>query len=154
MRSCTASPGRYTNTGRRAVFARRTRTQLGFSLRPLVPGSHLFAVLVGSTVDTCYVSLQRLLWEIAENVPFCSAMLGSTLDFGDDFVELLVFSALLGSTVALGDDFVEMVVFSALLGSTLDTVLGDTSSLCSAFEVRQWVHGAASFRGHSTGAAL
>ena len=64
-----------------------------------------------------------------------SAMLGSTLDFGDDFVELLVFSAMLCSTVALGDDFVEMVVFSALLGSTLDAILGDTSSLCSAFEV-------------------
>ena len=48
-------------------------------------------------------------------------MLGSTLDRGDDFVQLLVFSTMLGSTVALGDDFVEMVVFSALLGSTLDT---------------------------------
>ena len=32
------------------------------SLRPLVSGSLLFAVLLGSTVDTCYVSLQRLLW--------------------------------------------------------------------------------------------
>ena len=81
-------------------------------------------------------------------------MLGSTLDFGDDFVELLVLSAMLGSTVALGDDFVEMFVFSALLGSTLDTIVGDTSSLCSAFEARQWIHGAASLRGHSTGAAL
>ena len=47
-------------------------------------------------------------------------MHGSTLDFGDDFVELLVFSAMLGSTLALGDDFVEMFVFSALLGLTLD----------------------------------
>ena len=53
-----------------------------FSLRPLVSGSHLFAVLSGLTVDTCYVSLQRLLW-----------------------VDLFVFSAMLGSTVALGDDF-------------------------------------------------
>ena len=61
-------------------------------------GSHLFAVLLGSTVDTCYVSLQRLLW-----------------------VEFFVLSAMLGSTVALGDDFVAMVVFSAMLGSTLDT---------------------------------
>ena len=43
---------------------------VGFSLRPLVSGSLLFAVLLGSTVDTCCVSLQRLLWEIAENVPF------------------------------------------------------------------------------------
>ena len=35
MRSCTASPGRYTNTRRHVVL----------SLRPLVSGSHLFAVL-------------------------------------------------------------------------------------------------------------
>ena len=96
MRSYTASPGRYTNTGRRVVFAGKTRTQLvGFSLRPLVSGSHLFAVLLGSTVDTCYVSLQRLLWETAEIVPF--------------------------------------------------------SAQCS---VRHWIYGAASLRGHSTGAAL
>ena len=47
----------------------------GFSLQPLVSGSHLFAVLLGSTVDTCYVSLQRLLWEIAENVPFSAQCL-------------------------------------------------------------------------------
>ena len=33
------------------------------SLRPLVPDSHLFAVLFGSTVDTIYVSLHRLQWE-------------------------------------------------------------------------------------------
>ena len=32
-----------------------------FSLQPLVSGSLLFAVLLGSTVDTFYVSLQRLL---------------------------------------------------------------------------------------------
>ena len=38
---------------------------VGFSLRPLVSGSLLFAVLFGSTLDTYYVSLQRLLWEIA-----------------------------------------------------------------------------------------
>ena len=50
-----------------------------------------------------------------------SAMLGSTFDLGDDFVELLVFSTLLGSTGAPRDDFVEMVVFSAMLGSTFDT---------------------------------
>ena len=54
-----------------AGMTRRTRSQLvGFSLWPLVSGSHLSAVLLGSTVDTCYVSLQRLLWEIAENVRF------------------------------------------------------------------------------------
>ena len=73
----------------------------------------------GSTVDTCYVSLQRLLCEIAENFSVFSAMLGSTLDFGDDFVELLVFSTMLGSTVALGDDFFEFFVFSAMLGLTV-----------------------------------
>ena len=73
---------------------------VGFSLRPLVSGSYLFAVPFGLTVDTCYVSLQRLLWEIAE----CS-----------------VFNAMLVSTVDLGDVFVEMFVFSAMLGSTLDT---------------------------------
>ena len=33
----------------------------------------------------------------------------------------LVLSAMLGSTVASGDDFVEKIVFSAMLGSTLDT---------------------------------
>ena len=81
-------------------------------------------------------------------------MLGSTLDLGDDFEELLVFSTMLGSTVALGDDFVELHVFCAMLGSTVDTILGDTSSLYSALEARQWIHGAASLRGHSTGAAL
>ena len=36
-------------------------------------------------------------------------------------MELFVFSAMLGSTVAPGDDFVEIFVFSAMLGSTLDT---------------------------------
>ena len=48
---------------------------VGFSLRPLVSGSHLSVVLLGSTVDTCYVSPQRLLWEIAENVPFSAQCL-------------------------------------------------------------------------------
>ena len=43
------------------IMAGMTR-RAGFSLRPLVSGGHLFAVLIGSTVDTCYVSLQRLLW--------------------------------------------------------------------------------------------
>ena len=52
-----------------------------------------------------------------------SAMLGSTVAPGDDFLELFEFSAMLGSTVALGDDFVAMVVFSAMLGSTV--ALGD-----------------------------
>ena len=61
---------------------------------------------------------------------------------------------MLGSTLDLGDDFVEMVVFSTMLGSTVDTIRGDTSSLYSALEARQWIHGAASLRGHSTGAAL
>ena len=92
-----------------AGMTRRTRT-------PLVSGSHLFAVLLGSTVDTCYVSLQWLLWV---ELFVLSAMLGSTVALGDDFVEMVVFSAMLGSTVALGDDFVAMVVFSAMLGSTL-----------------------------------
>ena len=50
-----------------------------------------------------------------------STLLGSTLALGDDFLELFVFSAMLGSTVAPGDDFVEIVVFSAMIGSTLDT---------------------------------
>ena len=54
-----------------------------------------FPALLGSTVDLCYVSLQRLLWEIAEHVSFSAQCL-----------------------------------------------------------VRQWIHGAASLRGHSTGAAL
>ena len=40
---------------------------------------------------------------------------------GPQAAVLLVFSAMLGSTVAPGDDFVDMVVFSAMLGSTLDT---------------------------------
>ena len=74
-----------------AGITRRTRT-------PLVSGSHLFAVLLGSTVDTCCVSLQRLLW-----------------------VELFELSAMLGSTVALGDDFRIVSVFIAELGSTVDT---------------------------------
>ena len=94
---------------------------VGFSLRPLVSGSYLFAVLIGSTVDTCYVSLQRLLWEIAEHVSFSAQCLVRHWNRGDDFVELLVFSTMLGSTVALGDDFVELLVFSTMLGSTVAT---------------------------------
>ena len=92
------------------IMASVTR-RAGFSLHPLVSGSHLFAVLFGSTVDTCYVSLQRLLWvELFE----LSAMLGSTVALGDDFVAMVVFSAMRGSTVALGDDFLELVVLSAI----------------------------------------
>ena len=53
MRSYTASPGRYTNTGRRIVL----------SLWPLVSGSHLFAVFFGSTVDT-FMSVYSGLWEV------------------------------------------------------------------------------------------
>ena len=87
-----------------------------FSLRPLVSGSLLFAVLLGLTVDTCYVSLQRLLWEIAEHFRF-QYNAWFDIHLGDDFFEFLVLSALLGSTVALRDDFVEMVVFSTMLGS-------------------------------------
>ena len=49
--------------------------------------------------------------------------------------ELLVFSAMLGSAVALGDDFVKWSYSVQCL-------------------VRHWIHGAASLRGHSTGAAL
>ena len=37
------------------------------------------------------------------------------------FVAMVVFSAMRGSTVALGDDFLELVVLSAILCSTLDT---------------------------------
>ena len=99
-----------------AGMTRGTRT-------PLVSGSHLFAVLLVSTVDTCYVSLQRLLW--LELFVF-SAMLGSTVALGDDFLELFEFSAMLGSTVALGDDFLELFEFSAMLGSTV--ALGDDFS--------------------------
>ena len=105
-----------------AGMTRRTRM-------PLVSGSHLFAVLLGSTVDTCYVSLQRL-WGGALRI---SAMLGSTVAPGDDFLELFEFSAMLGSTVALGDDFVAMVVFSAMLGSTV--ALGD--GLLGAFRIQR-----------------
>ena len=99
------------------IMAGMTR-RAGFSLRPLVSGSHLFAVLSGLTVDTCYVSLHRLLWV---DLFVFSAMLGSTVALRDDFLELFESSAMLGSTVALGDDFVAMVVFIAMLGSTLDT---------------------------------
>ena len=48
-----------------------------------------------------------------------SALLGSTLALGEDFVAMFVFSAMRGSTVALGDDFLVLVVFSAMLGSTV-----------------------------------
>ena len=99
------------------IMAGMTR-RAGFSLWPLVSGSHLFAVLFGSTVDTRYVSLQRLLWVV---LFVFSAMLGSTVALRDGFLELFELSAMLGSTVALGDDFVAMVVFCAMLGSTLDT---------------------------------
>ena len=101
------------------IMAGMTR-RAGFSPRPLASGSHLFAVLFGSTVDTCYVSLQRLLW--VELFVF-SEMLGSTVALRDDFLELFVFSEMLGSTVALRDDFLELFELSALLGSTV--VLGD-----------------------------
>ena len=104
----------------RAVYKYWAPCRLCFSLRPLVSGSHSFAVLLGSTVDTCYVSLQRLLWvELFE----LSAMLGSTVALGEDFVAMIVFSAMRGSTVALGDDFLVLVVLSAMLGSTV--ALGD-----------------------------
>ena len=149
---------RYTNTG--AVPSLRGGHVRSW-LVSLYGPSYLAVTwsLFGSTVDTCYVSVQRLLWEIAENVPFSaqclvrhwilemfswsfpysaqclvrqwlremtswkcsvfSAMLGSTVALGDDFLELSVFSAMLGSTVALGDDFLELFVFSAMLGSTV-----------------------------------
>ena len=99
-----------------ACMTRRTRTQLaGFSLRPLVSGSHLFAVLLGSTVDTCYVSLQRLLWEIAENVPFSA---------------------------------------QCLVRHWISEMASWSFSYSAQCLVRHWIHGAASPRGHSTGAAL
>ena len=72
-----------------------------FSLRPLVSGSLLFAVLLGSTVDTCYVSLQRLLWETAENFRF-QHNAWFDMHLGDDFFEFLVFSAMLGSASVYG----------------------------------------------------
>ena len=46
----------------RAVYKYWAPCRAGLSLRSLVPDSHLFAVL-GSTVDTIYVSLLWLLWE-------------------------------------------------------------------------------------------
>ena len=46
----------------RAVYKYWAPCRAGLSLRSLVPDSHLFAVL-GSTVDTFYVSLLWLLWE-------------------------------------------------------------------------------------------
>ena len=64
-------------------------------------------------------------------------MLGSTMDLGHGFMELLVFSTMLGSTVASGDDFLDLFVFSAMLGSTVapgdDALLGSTLDLqCSS----------------------
>ena len=50
---------------RRCVHRFRSRSSSSRcvpALRPLVSGSLLFAVLLVSTVDTCYVSLQRFLW--------------------------------------------------------------------------------------------
>ena len=46
-------------------------------------------------------SFARCLLELFE----LSAMLGSTVALGEDFVAMIVFSAMLGSTVALGDDW-------------------------------------------------
>ena len=48
-----------------------------------------------------------------------SALLGSTVALGEDFVAMFVFIAMRGSTVALGDDFMMLVVLSAVLGSTV-----------------------------------
>ena len=103
------------------------------------------------TISTCR-------WFLGDDFRIVSvfrAMLGSTLDLGDDFMELLVFSTMLGSTVALGDDFLELFVLSAMLGSTVAP--GDDFVKCSfsaQSSVRHWIYGAASLRGHSTGAAL
>ena len=116
-------------------FAAQCRCILvGFSLWPFVSGSLLFAVLLGSTVDTYYVSLQRFLWEMLKMFRFQRY---AWFDFhlGDDFLELFVFSAMLGSTVAPGDDFVDFLYSAQCL-------------------VRHLIHGAASLRGHFTSAAL
>ena len=106
----------------------------------------VFSAMLGSTVALGDDFVELLVF---------SAMLGSTVALGDDFVELLVFSTMLGSTVALGDDFLELFVFSAMLGSTV--VPGDDFveiSFSAQCLVRHLIHGAASLRGHSTGAAL
>ena len=70
--------------------------------------------------DSPYSALSLVRQWIHELFEF-SAMLGSTVALGDDFLELFVLSAMLGSTVALGDDFRIVSVFSAELGSTVDT---------------------------------
>ena len=49
------------------------------SLRPLVSGSLLFAVLLGSTVDTYYVSLQRLLWHLLRGDHHLSSIFARTV---------------------------------------------------------------------------
>ena len=156
MRSCTASPGRYTNTGRRAVFAGRTRTQLvGFSLRPLVSGSHLFAVLLGSTVDTCYVSLQRLLWEIAENVSFSAQYLVRHWN-----AEMTSWSFLYSEQCLVRQWLWEMTSWSfsysaqCLVRQWLWEMTSWKWSYSEHCLARHWIHGAASLRGHSTGAVL
>ena len=98
----------------RAVYKYWAPCRLYFPLRPLVSGGHLFAVLVRQWIHD--VSPPRLLW--VELFVF-SAMLGSTVALGEDFVAMIVFSAMRGSTVALGDDFLVLVVLSAMLGSTV-----------------------------------
>ena len=105
------------------------------SVRPLVSGSHLFAVLLGSTVDTCYVSLQRLLCEIAENVPFSA--------------QCLVRQWLWEMTSWSFSYLAQCLVRQWLREMT--SWKWSYSAQCS---VRHWIHGAASLRGHSTGAAL
>ena len=118
------------------VWTRRTRMQLvGFSPRPLVSGSHLFAVLLGSTLDTCHVSLQRLLWEIAENVPFSAQCLVRQWLW-----EMTSLSVSYSAQCLVRQWLWEMTSWK-----------WSYSAQCS---VRHWIHGAASLRGHSTGAAL
>ena len=98
-------------------------------------GSHLFAVLLGSTVDTSYVSLQRLLWEIAENVPYSAQCLVRQWLW-----EMTSWSFSYSAQCLVRQWLWEMTSWKL-----------SYSAQCL---VRHWIHGAASLCGHSTGAAL
>ena len=124
----------------RAVLAGRTRTQWLVSLCGpsylAVTGSLFWLVRQWILVTSVYSGFcgrllkmfrfQRYAWLTLDfgddfvELLVLSTMLGSTVALGDDFLELFVFSAMLGLTVAPGDNFVKMFVFCALLGSTLD----------------------------------
>ena len=54
-----------------------------------------------------------------------------------------------------GDDFMELLVFSTcLVRQWLQDMTSWSFSYSVQCSVRHWIHGAASLRGHSTGAAL